>query len=170
MELLYQPDSMLSKSVAPFDFTKMNAVDVAKEMADIMVEKQGIGISANQVGLDAQVFVMETTEGEIFGVFNPRIVEVSDYAELAPEGCLSSPGLWMNVKRPGEVLVEFQDQTEKVQHIRFIGRDARCFLHEFDHLQGIDFTDRVSALKVKMAKKRLQKQIAKYVRSANGVR
>ena len=167
MELIYAPDDWLKKQVQPFDFEKHNAVELAQSMVDIMKEHRGIGISANQVGLDAQIFVMQPTNHKelkhAFAVVNPVIQKISQETDLKYEGCLSYPNLFLKVQRPIKLVAQFLDADAKECIIELDGYDARVFLHEYDHLQGIEFTDRVSKLKLEMAKKKktkLEKRIS----------
>ncbi len=161
MELIYAPSEWLSKAVKPFDFDKHNAVEIAQNMVDIMDAHKGIGISANQVGIDAQIFVMRPLNNKDvtkpFAVINPIIREVSNETELAPEGCLSYPNLVLRVTRPKELVAQFLDIDNKECILTLNDMDARCFLHEYDHLQGITFDQRVSKLKLQMAMKKARK-------------
>jgi len=75
-----------------------------------------------------------------------------------PEGCLSHPDLYLTVKRPKQLVAKYLDNTAKECKIELYDIDARCFLHEYDHLQGIEFTDRVSKLKLAMAYKKRNKR------------
>lgn len=162
MKLIEAPDSWLDKVVKPFDFDNLDAVQISGEMCQIMMANNGIGLSANQVGLDAQIFVMRPLEHEEikkpFAVINPSIIEVDEEVINQKEGCLSYPGLVLHVKRPRRIVAQFLDIDAKECIIEFVGIDARCFLHEYDHLNGITFTDRVSKLKLDMANKKLKKQ------------
>ena len=79
---------------------------------------------------------------------------MSEDTELAKEGCLSHIGLVLNIRRPKRLVAQFPDIDEKECILEFTGIDARCFLHEFDHLQGIEFIDRVSRLKLRNGKKK----------------
>ena len=164
MELVKSPNAWLEKQVKPFDFDELDAKQVSGQMASIMLAKNGIGLAANQVGLDAQIFVMRPIEhAEVtkpFAVINPQIVEISDEVVLGKEGCLSHIGLMLNIKRPSKLVAQFLDIEAKECILEFSGIDARCFLHEYDHLQGIEFTERVSKLKLNMAKKKQQKLMA----------
>jgi len=164
MELVKSPNAWLEKQVKPFDFDELDAKQVSGQMASIMLAKNGIGLAANQVGLDAQIFVMRPIEhAEVtkpFAVINPQIVEISEEVVLGKEGCLSHIGLMLNIKRPSKLVAQFLDIDAKECILEFSGIDARCFLHEYDHLQGIEFTDRVSKLKLDMAKKKQKKLIA----------
>jgi len=164
MELIKSPDPWLEKVVKPFNFKELNAREISGRMASIMLSKNGIGLAANQVGLDAQIFVMRPIEhAEVtkpFAAINPKILEVSEDTELGKEGCLSHIGLLLNIRRPRKLVAQFLDIDEKECILEFSGIDARCFLHEFDHLQGIEFTERVSKLKLDMAKKKQKKLLA----------
>jgi len=162
MKLIEAPDTWLDRAVKPFDFEALDAVEVSGEMCKIMMTSNGIGLSANQVGLDAQIFVIRPLEhAEIkkpFAVINPQILEVDEETVYGPEGCLSYPGLVLHLKRPKRIVAQFLDIDAKECIIEFVGIDARCFLHEYDHLNGVTFTDRVSKLKLDMAQKKLKKQ------------
>ena len=167
MELIYAPNEWLQKTVKPFDFDKIDAVETAQQMVDIMEKHRGIGISANQVELDAQIFVIQPTRHKeikhAFAVINPVILKISQETELAKEGCLSHPNLILNISRPKKLVAQFLDADAKECILELEDQDARCFLHEYDHLQGIEFTDRVSKMKLDMAKKKktkLEKRIS----------
>jgi len=161
MKLLSSPNKFLKKVVQPFNFKTMDAKQTSGEMCQIMMAKNGLGLAANQVGLDAQIFVMRpTAHAEItkpFAVINPEIIEVSNEVIENKEGCLSHIGLILSIKRPSKVVVKFLDIDAKECIMELYDLDARCFLHEYDHLQGIEFTNRVSRLKLDMAKKKQTK-------------
>ena len=164
MELIKFTDPALRKVPETFDFETGNA----KELADTLWEEsrrlRGLGLSANQVGIDSKVFVMGVDEKNRKNVFNPQVISVSKDTELAREGCLSYPGLWLSVKRPKEVTLSYQtvDGTHVVE--TFIGLQARIAQHEFDHMEGLNFSDHVSQLKLDMALKSLNKRARKYLR------
>ena len=132
-----------------------------------MMAKNGLGLAANQVELDAQIFVMRPIENvavtKPFAVINPEIVEVGNESVLGKEGCLSHLGLLLNITRPKTLVAKFLDIDAKECILEFSGIDARCFLHEYDHLQGIEFTDRVSKLKLEMAMKKKAKREKRYI-------
>ena len=169
MKLISSPNEFLSKVAKPFDFDSMDAKQVSGEMCQIMMAKNGIGLAANQVGVDAQIFVMRPTQhAEVtkpFAVINPVILEVSNEIEEGKEGCLSHIGLVLNISRPKSLVTQFLDIDGKECILELSGIDARCFLHEYDHLQGIEFTSRTSKLKLSMAKKKQRKLIKEH---ANG--
>jgi len=160
MKLVKSPDPWLERVVDPFDFDQMDAKLISKEMIETMTQEGGIGLSANQVALNAQIFVMKPhllDDNSAFAVINPVIVEISSDLELMPEGCLSHPELYLSVKRPRGIVAKYFDIDAKECTIELYDIDARCFLHEYDHLQGIEFVDRVSKVKLDMARKKQQK-------------
>lgn len=160
MHLIKSPNPWLEKKVKEFDFNKLDAISISNEMIELMDTAGGIGLSANQVGLDAQIFVMKPhllENKEPFALINPELESVTVNYEEMPEGCLSHPDLYLKVKRPRGVIAKYLDTDAKECKIELYDIDARCFLHEFDHLQGIEFTDRVSRLKLDMAKKKQRK-------------
>ena len=167
MKLISSPNEFLSKVTKPFDFDSMDAKQVSGEMCQVMMAKNGIGLAANQVGVDAQIFVMRPTQhAEVtkpFAVINPVILEVSNEIEEGKEGCLSHIGLILNISRPKSLVTQFLDIDGKECILELSGIDARCFLHEYDHLQGIEFTGRTSKLKLSMAKKKQKKLIKEHV-------
>ncbi len=155
MELIKAPNEFLEKQVAPFNFDTMDADKISKEMIQMMLKYKGVGLASNQVGIDAQIFVMG--EENPITVINPMVTEVGTEKIEMEEGCLSFPGLYMKVKRPSVVSVQYLDTKQKECIIKLEGFHARVFLHEFDHLQGITFDQRVSKLRLEMAKKKQEK-------------
>lgn len=165
MKLVKSPNEWLQKVVAPFDFDKLDPVTISNEMIELMLAEGGIGLSANQVELDAQIFVMKPIllqDKTPLTIINPIIEQVTQDAELMPEGCLSHPDLFISVKRPKGLVARYLDINAKECTIELYDIDARCFLHEYDHLQGIEFTDRVSRVKLDMAKKKAKKRKLKH--------
>lgn len=168
MKLITAPNKFLEKRVKAFDYTEHDPIAVSQEMIVIMSNERGLGLAANQVELDGQIFVMrpflnkENTILDTLVVINPEIKAISEETEKNVEGCLSYPGVFLNVNRPRKILVEFDTLTSDGKNVIRIGQtlediDARIFLHEYDHLSGIQFIDRVSALKRSMALKKLEK-------------
>ena len=136
---------------------------VESQLIDSMKHYQGIGLSANQVGIMERVFVMysDVKKGEIISCFNPKIITQSDTEIVIEEGCLSYPGLWLKVKRPDGIEVEYEDKTGEVQSKAMFGLECRIFLHEYDHMEGTDFTKKVSKIKLDRAKNRQSKMLKK---------
>jgi peptide deformylase len=159
---------MLETLVKTWPFDQLHPAPIALDMIDIMLKEGGLGLSANQVGVPFQIFVMKPVLNKQYGdstvVINPVIKGLSKETEEGPEGCLSHPGLFLKVKRPISCIVEFDTLTSDFKNVihvetKFDDIDARIFLHEYDHLHGIQYIDRVSKLRYKMAEKRRIKRI-----------
>ena len=155
MELIKAPNEFLEKQVAPFNFDTMDADKISKEMIEMMLKYKGVGLASNQVGIDAQIFVMG--EENPITVINPMVTEVGTEKIEMEEGCLSFPNIFVKVTRPKEILAKWYDENLKEVSTKISGYSAKCILHEWDHLQGITFKDRVSKLKWDMAKKKAKK-------------
>jgi len=138
-----------------------NPEELEREMIQTMISRYGIGLAANQIGLLKRVFVIKLqnhpTITEPLAMFNPQVVSNNGELTLGEEGCLSFPGLWLDVKRYSSIEAEYFDTTGKQCIIQLNGIDARCFLHELDHLNGICFTEQVSKLKLNLALKKQRK-------------
>ena len=99
-----------------------------------------------------------------FAIINPKITHVTQDMIIGEEGCLSFPFLYIKIKRPAGVIVECFDSKQQEQTIELTGWNARIFGHEYDHLYGINFVDRVSKLKLDIAKKKRTKLLKKFKR------
>ena len=132
---------------------------VKEDLIDSMQSYQGIGLSANQIGIMERVFVMYSNvkEREIIACFNPQILTISKKKVLMDEGCLSYPGLWLKVSRPDGVEVSYEDENGELHKKAMFGLECRVFQNEYHHMEGTDFTQKVSNLKLNMALKRLKK-------------
>ena len=126
-------------------------------MVDLMIASNGIGLSANQVGLDAQVFVMGDSVENSTICINPTVVQYTEELNDDIEGCLSFPNVFVKIKRPKEILAEWYNEKLEKQTVKIDGYSAKCYLHELDHLLGITFKDRASKLKWNMAEKKARK-------------
>tara|TARA_B100000809_G_scaffold188492_1_gene186887 strand:- start:427 stop:900 length:474 start_codon:yes stop_codon:yes gene_type:complete len=118
-----------------------------EDMFDSMYEAEGIGLAANQVGLDMNLFIIDIThteETEETHVFiNSKIVATRGDEEVFLEGCLSLPGISLDVARPGKVTLKYQTPDEQWYENEFGGLLARAIQHEMDHLNGVFIVDRV---------------------------
>lgn len=163
MQLITYPNNILTETMPDFDFDNpvMPPDQLEEEMVKLMINSNGLGLSANQVGIRARVFTIfpQNLNGVTtpFALFNPKVVVTSPDNEVSGEGCLSFPQVYMMVERPINVVAEFLDRNANKCIIRFDNIDARCFMHELDHLDGVCFTERVSALKKERALKKLRK-------------
>jgi peptide deformylase len=156
-KLIYVPHPSLEIQVPPFPEDNVAyRWAVSNHMKALMQKHRGIGLAANQINLNAAVHV-QMVQTEMVAMFNPQIHEVSEDEVLMSEGCLSEPGLYLKIKRPDMIKASWEDETGVRTAATLFGMDARVFLHEFDHLQGIMFTDRVGPVKLKMARKKQAK-------------
>jgi len=150
LQLIHFTDERMTTRPPAFDFEKDGdkAEELATALHNKMVAWDGAGLSANQVGLPYRVFVMGTKEEKI-AFFNPNVVGVSKEEVAMEEGCLSFPGFFLTLKRPKEVLIEWQDEKGEMKSGKFQGIGARVVLHEYDHMEGINFTFHASNFKLK---------------------
>lgn len=136
MKLVKYPNDFLFKKVNSFDWEKLNPIQISNKMTEIMKKNKGIGISANQVAINAEIFIIDSLEHGILTCINPKIIKESDKKIVGKEGCLSFPDVFMEVSRSDSITVEFLDIFAQSCILDLTGRDARCFLHEYDHLKG----------------------------------
>ena len=118
--------------------------EMSRILKENMIHYEGVGLSANQIGINERVFVMilHMETEEIITCFNPRIIKKYKDCGWFEEGCLSYPDEIINVNRPNRIVVKYEDEDKKEHKIKLEGFAARVFQHEFDHLEGIDFTQR----------------------------
>ena len=142
-----------------------------EKLIEAMYFYGGVGLSANQVGIDGKYFVMGSNlvtdkEDEKFEkvFFNPKIINVSKEETSQKEGCLSFPGLWLMVKRPEKVTIQYINSDGEEMVETYEGVSARVILHEYDHMLGVNFTGRVSRLKLERGLKAVSKKIKKHQR------
>jgi peptide deformylase len=133
--------------------------ELKENLIETMKSSFGVGLSANQCGIMERAFVMysDLNKKEIIGCFNPKITGYSERKILMDEGCLTYPGLWVKVRRAEDVTCSYEDENGELNEVQMFGLEARIFQHEYDHMEGTNFTNHVSKLKLDMAKKRLSK-------------
>ena len=132
---------------------------LTENLVETMRDYKGIGLSASQCGVMERVFVMysDVKERKIIACYNPQILEYSEDIVEMDEGCLTFPGLWLKIKRPEGIKVQFEDETGTKQEYQLFGLESRIFQHEMDHMEGTDFTQRVSKLRLDMGRRRQKK-------------
>ena len=162
MEFKLGPHETLTQPSSPWQFgVDGDAEQLERDMIEFMLANKGIGLAANQIGIDKRVFVMgsDLIPGfpAPFAIFNPVIVEASSELVLDQEGCLSYPDLFLMVKRPEWIVAQYQDSQGNLKEIKIDGYLSKCFQHEFDHLNGVCFVDKVSQLKLQLAMKKIRK-------------
>ena len=117
---------------------------LSRVLIDNMIHHNGIGISANQIGIWERAFAMvrDIENNEVMVCFNPRIVKSYSEEVEMEEGCLSYPELFLKIKRPDKIIVKYEDEDKKTHKLKLQGLASRVFQHEYDHMEGIDFTQR----------------------------
>lgn len=151
MKVLKYPDPFLFKKVKEVVHFDQMLKKEASEMINLMKQSEGVGLAANQVGLDKQIFVMQCTQDKEPYVFiNPEIIEASQDNTPYQEGCLSFPNLYIELERSKQVRLKWQDIDGLEKTEEFSGLEAVCVQHELDHLNGIVFVN-----KLKPAKKQI---------------
>ena len=123
----------------------------------LMVNQQGMGLAANQVGITKRFFAIGHNSFDTFQkhaiIWNPKLISQSEEQVVDVEGCLSFKGIWLKVKRPKTVEVQYETTQGETKFAKLDGMESKCFQHELDHLDGITFNKRVSKLRWDMAKK-----------------
>ena len=177
-QLVEEASKVLRQPPVLFDFENPthDPKEVEEKLAEAMERFGGIGLSANQVGLDVRMFVMRTQDG-IQAFFNPELTRISQETDLLKEGCLSFPDIYLMIKRSKIVEMKYFDAEGKEHVTTLEGLGARCVQHEIDHLNGILFLQRASNMKLQRAlksrpkekRKRLEYEkrqaLAKYIQS-----
>ena len=152
LELVKAPNDWLQKKIEPMDLENLpdNLKEIKDAMNQVMLDNKGIGISANQVGLDMRLFVFHAeglqslSSQRVNLCINPEIVETIDPEVEMWEGCLSYPGVNLYIKRPSKIKARWTNELGKTVTEELFGYDARCFQHELDHLNGVTFDEYVS--------------------------
>lgn len=159
-------DPILRKPTIPYDFTKERAIADAEyisfSLAETLDKMGGLGLSANQVGLEHRVCVINMGN-EIWTMFNPEILEKSEETSEFAEGCLSYPGLYLKLNRSNHIKVLFRAIGGQEVVREFDGLTAVVIQHELDHLDGILYTDKVSPIKLDQAKRKIKKNVKKMI-------
>ena len=143
---------------------RISKVDVdtrklAREMLQSMYSAKGIGLAAPQVGISKELLVIdinfEDSAAEPLILINPEITAFGSTLNSYEEGCLSIPGVYLNVIRPSTIKLKFRDEMGRPRKMNADGLLARCIQHEVDHLKGVLFVDRVTS------KEDLKKELTK---------
>lgn len=146
-------EKFLRKKTVDFDFKKFTKKDVSEliaRMRRVMRAANGIGLSANQIGLDFRVFVAEVPDAQggtkFYAVFNPKIEKMSEEKVSYEEGCLSIPGKWGDVLRSSRITIAGFDKNGRPAKVKAWGLLAIVFQHEIDHLNEKLFIDRAKRI------------------------
>lgn len=157
------PSPILKRKVQPVVNIDGKLQQIIEAMAQTMYQAKGLGLAAPQVGIDARFFIYDVREkdapNQLSVLINPRIVEAEGEIISSNEGCLSVPDYRSDVKRFERILVEGVDRNGTPLRFELEGLPAIVMQHEIDHLEGILFIDRISALKRNLYKNRILKKL-----------
>jgi peptide deformylase len=145
VEIVHWPDPVLLKGTKPVEAVDDDLRDTVENMSRLMVELRGVGLAAPQVGI-AKRFMLVSPTGDLDDVrvvVNPEILRAEGEEEME-EGCLSFPGVYGTVRRATNLHVRYRDLDWAPKELELTGFVARIFQHEFDHLNGVVFVDRMS--------------------------
>jgi len=178
LKLIPPTDPRVLTAIAPFqnDMLQEEGFKDRKELSDKMFETMfkygGIGLSANQVGLPFNMFVMgghsQLEKGLKLTCFNPMIISSSEEKVVMKEGCLTFPFVWLSITRPRKVVVKYEDENGELKEGHLDGMMSRIFQHEYDHMLGRTFTEYASKLKLDLAYKKAEKQMDKMKKLQDG--
>lgn len=161
LQLVGDGHPFLKTKIEDYDFTKEDnttRADLVVSMLSLMRQFGGIGLSANQVGINRRVFVMDQIIEKIdektgqktyerglhpMFCFNPVIIRELAPAKPHREACLSFPGLSLSIARAEEIEVRYENELGDLVEVELKGLEAACFQHELDHLNGIVFTEKI---------------------------
>ena len=130
--------------------------EILDNMVETMHDSNGVGLAAPQVGINKKYFVIDVNDGVIRKIVNPEILEYSEDFDESDEGCLSVPGIYKKVKRSFQIKVRYQDENGEVKEETMKGFLAKAFQHEYDHLFGVLFIDKISPVAKRLISKKLK--------------
>lgn len=151
-------DPVLKTRAAPVDTFDESLSRLAEEMLLTMRQSEGVGLAANQVGRLKRILVAAVEDDE-YVIVNPVIEEAANTTEQGPEGCLSIPGIQVEVERATEITLSGQDLTGAPLRIEASGLVARIFQHEVDHLDGVLILDRTDRNSRKAAMREMRERL-----------
>ena len=175
LKLIPPTDPRVQTAIAPFtdDMLKEHDIKDRKELTESMFacmnKFHGIGLTANQVGLPFNMFVAgghpSIENGKAIAMYNPMIISAGVDEIMMKEGCLTYPFLFLNIKRPRKCVFKYEDSEGKLQEAHLDGMMSRICQHEYDHMLGRNFTEKVSKFKLKRAMDKRDKMLKKVEKS-----
>ena len=164
-ELVKETDPFLREKPEIFNFEnpQVDSEKLSAQLIENMIHHEGLGLSANQIGIPVTVFAMRMDDHALV-MFNPEILEWSEDTTYMKEGCLSFPGLWIAIERAKTVAVKFQVFDGEDQAGSMTDLSARIYQHESEHMDGDLFIDKVSGLKLKLAMRKRNMNLRKLKR------
>ena len=143
MEILKMGEETLREVSSPVNCINDEIKNLLDEMFITLEKSNGIGLAAPQVGKNIRLFIVQLEPDSKMVFINPEIIRTSDEQCTMEEGCLSIPKIYEKVVRPKDVMLQYMDINGKKQLIQAGGLLARVIQHEYDHLNGVLFVDRL---------------------------
>ena len=142
-KLIPSNDKLLHEKIIKCSYN-LDRGKLSYTLTENMFHHNGVGLSANQIGIKERAFVMisDMESQDTLTCFNPKIIKESKEMVTMEEGCLSYPELFLDIARPETIVVKYEDEGKELHKIKLTGFIARIFQHEYDHMEGIDFTQR----------------------------
>ena len=142
-KLIESDDYMLRNRIKSCSYN-LNRHELSKILIENMLHYNGVGLSANQIGIEERAFCMmiDVETEETITCFNPRIIKSYSKEVVLEEGCLSYPGVFLDAKRPDSVVVKYEDANGNLHKEKLTGFTSRVFQHEYDNMEGINFIQR----------------------------
>ena len=164
--LVHEDHNLLSEPCIPFSrlAPPIDAMQLHDELLESMHHFGGVGLSSNQIGYKYKVFSMIHDDKDMV-LYNPEIIEESEEMVIESEGCLSYPGLFIKMSRPKSVSASWENADGQSFSGYFSELSARIFLHEMDHMDGIDFTSRAKKMHLDIAKRKVKRAKLKLKRA-----
>lgn len=148
MTIIKYPEKVLRQKAKPVDKITREIFDIAEAMTATMLDNDGVGLAANQVGYLLNIFTINlkpfADKPEPIVFINPKIIRLAESEEVDEEGCLSFPGLFLHIPRFNNIVLHYQNLYNEKIIIEAKGLVARAIQHEYDHLNGILFIDYVN--------------------------
>ena len=159
LDILRYPDARLHKVASPVSSVDDRIRRLVQDLADTMYAAPGIGLAATQVDVHERVIVIDTSEdkNDLLVLINPEIVASGGEKKTYEEGCLSVPGIYDDIERPGRIIVRALNVRGETFELEAEGLLAVCIQHEMDHLQGKVFVQYLSRLKQSRIKSKMAK-------------
>lgn len=163
LPILTYPDPLLARKVKRVSEITDDLQTIIEDMAETMYDAPGVGLAANQVGIDKRIVVYDpdadSVQREFQVLINPRIIEYHGSMISEEEGCLSVPDMRCDIRRAERIVVEGQDRDGNPLKFEVEGIPAVILQHEIDHLNGVLILERISTLKRQIYKRKRQKML-----------
>ena len=146
-KLVYYPDPLLKTISEPIlDFNLEALKTIGTDMIEAIIDNNGIGLAAIQIGQPIRMMILKTREADTIiymAMCNPEVVQCNTRRVTGQEGCLSFPGIRVDIDRPEDIILKWHNLIGAEYTTAFKGIEARCIQHEIDHMNGITFIDKL---------------------------